>query len=86
MKKPKIKVAPSRFGSKLFRRGFTFVVALIQNEKIKVEHVAILITVTAFSWDLEGIFKIFIKENSGLFPTHSITIATVNHIQTSNKQ
>ena len=31
-----------RFGSKLFRRGFTFAVALIQNEKIKVECVSIL--------------------------------------------
>ena len=35
-------MTPSKFGSKLFRRGFTFAVALIQNEKINVERVAIL--------------------------------------------
>ena len=35
-------MAPWRFGSKFFKTGFTFPVALIQNEKIKVEHVSIL--------------------------------------------
>ena len=35
-------MATWRFESKLFRRGFTFAVALIQNEKIKVKCVAIL--------------------------------------------
>ena len=38
----KIKVAPWRFGSKFFKTGCTFAVALIQNEKIKVERVSIL--------------------------------------------
>ena len=35
-------VAPSRFGFKFFKAGFTFAVALILNEKIKVERVFIL--------------------------------------------
>ena len=42
LKNIQMKVAPWRFESKLFRRGFTFAVALIQNEKIKVERVSIL--------------------------------------------
>ena len=33
---------PWRFGSEFFKTGFTFAVALIQNEKIKVERVSIL--------------------------------------------
>ena len=35
-------MAPWRFGSKFFRTGFTFAVALIQIEKIKVERVSVL--------------------------------------------
>ena len=41
-KKIKIMVAPWLFESKIFITGFTFAVALIQNEKIKVERVSIL--------------------------------------------
>ena len=43
LEKIKIKVAPWRFWSKLFRTGFTFAVTLIQYDKIKVELVRILV-------------------------------------------